>query len=80
MHVFVWSVLDKACFARDLDMEINFNFKIQKSKLKGNVSDEIKYFPEMHASSIALISTLIYHYSTSIIFISSYNVSLININ
>ena len=34
-------VLDKACSAKDLDMQINFNFKIQTSKLKRNLWDEI---------------------------------------
>ena len=45
MHVFVWSVLDKPCLARDLDMQINFNFKIQKSKLKRNLWDEKYLLP-----------------------------------
>ena len=41
MHVFVWSVHDKACLARDIDMQINFTFKIQEFKLKRNLWDEI---------------------------------------
>ena len=36
------SVLEKAWVAKDLDMQRNFNFTIQKSKLKRNLWDENK--------------------------------------